>query len=111
MLNDKAIESLVNLNAIKNRQLQELVDILNNTTVGSITQDIDNIYNTLGVISNQIAALGSVLNITFNPDGTLLNNGYTAHRHDYEDSTINDTADGTGTISTETKQTGGVSDV
>lgn len=39
----------------------------------------------LSVINNKLEALATLLGITFNPDGTLSSETYTAHTHSYED--------------------------
>lgn len=77
-------DTLILSNLAKTRNLQKLVDKLNNTTTGSL--------------QNQISAIASILGITFNADGTL--DTHIPHTHSYEDN------DGT---TTETKTTGGIS--
>jgi len=77
------------------------------TRLGTAETDINNLEgrattseSRLDVVENQIAAIASVLGITFNPDGTLATEAYTAHTHSYEDDN--------GTT-TDTKTTAGVS--
>ena len=73
---------------IKARRLSALITKLQNTDIGTIHNDITNINNNINnlyaadqVIHNQIAAISSVLGISFNPDGTLLSEAYTTHTH------------------------------
>lgn len=62
----------------------------------------------INILKNKVAAIASVLGATFNPDGTLASETYSDHAHSYKDTTIADTADGTGSASTADKTTGGV---
>jgi hypothetical protein len=59
----------------------------------------------IGKLNAKISAISSVFGITFNEDGTLNTESYSSHKHNYEDSTITDTPDGSGTLQTSTKQT------
>lgn len=100
----------------KARVLNKLIEKLQNTTIGSLqddvssnTNEINNIYNTLTFMENQISAISSVLGITYNPDGTMISEQYSNHAHDYEDTIIPDTADGSGVEQTTEKETSGVS--
>ncbi len=86
---------------VKSRELQELIDTLNNTTVGNLQSQID-------LINRKIDAIAGLFSILFNTNGTLSSEAYTTHTHNYEDETIADTADGTGTSTTTTKTTTGV---
>jgi hypothetical protein len=60
------------------------------------------------IAMNKLNAIATVLGITFNSDGTLNTEAYSSHTHSYEDSTINDTADGTGTETVTVKSSSGV---
>ena len=121
-----------NLGAValtKARELQALIDILNNTTVGSLNEDItananaiislnadvDTLDGKVTTNTNAIASLNAKMNalatlftLVFNQDGSMASEAYTTHTHDYEDATIADTADGTGVESSTTKTTAGV---
>jgi len=87
---------------VKTRELNALIDTLNNTTIGTINDDIS-------MLNKKIDALSSVFGLVFNADGTLASEAYSTHTHKYEDDTIADTSDGTGETTTTTKTTQGVS--
>jgi hypothetical protein len=99
----------------KARQLDKLITELQNTTIGSLNDEVDNntlninnIHNTLTVMQTQIQSISNLFGITYNPDGTIQNENYTAHTHNYEDATISDTTDGSGVETSVTKESGGV---
>lgn len=118
-------DSQLNLGAAamgKSAYLQSLIDKLNTTTVGDLSARIDandvDIFNINGridsndvdiaLINKKINTIVSVLSIVFNTDGTLSSEAYSTHKHSYIDSTIADTADGTGAQTDTTKTTAGV---
>ncbi len=68
MVKNKSLEALINLNTIKTKELQALIDTLNNTTVGSL--------------NNQITALQNRCTLLENRCTTLENQ---KHTHSYED--------------------------
>ena len=74
----------------KTIELQNLINTLNNTTVGNLNAEITALKNRCTLLESQVLALQS-------------------HTHTYEDTTIADTADGSGAASSTTKTTGGVS--
>ena len=74
---------------------------LEKTTVGEILEEIQ-------TINNKMDAISEILGITFSQKGTLLSEGYTEHKHSYVDTTIPDTADGTGVLQSSTTETGAV---
>lgn len=80
-------------------------DSNNNITSNQIKTDVNTLDSSVDILNNKIAAIASVLGITFNADGTLATEEYTTHTHSYVDTTIADTADGTGTESETTKST------
>ncbi len=88
--------------------VQALIDKLNNTTVGGINSRIDGHGVLLALIHTKINTLASLFGIVFNADGTLNSEAYTTHTHSFIDSTITDTADGTGIKKDTTKTTTGV---
>jgi len=119
------IEGKLNLGAVamgKAAYLQSLIDKLNTTTVGYLSARIDandvDIFNISGridsndvdiaLINAKINTIASIFSIVFNADGTLNSEAYSVHKHSYIDSTIADTADGTGTQTDTTKTTTGV---
>ena len=122
-----------NLGAValtKARELQSLIDILNNTTIGSLSEDTTANANAIVAINNNITVLTNAVNINMNAisllnakidslatlfalgfdstTGALTTEAYTTHAHNYNDTTIADTADGTGTETITTKTTEGV---
>ena len=114
-----------NLGAValtKARELQALIDILNNTTVGSLSDDITantnaitginntlvSINNSISLINTKVSTLTSIFSIMLNTDGSLMSEAYSSHTHAYEDGTINDTVDATGTQTDTTRNTQGV---
>lgn len=84
------INKLGTVGFAKTIELQRLIDELNNTTVGTLSNDVS-------TLQTQVSTLIGQMN-------TLLN-----HTHTYTDTTISDTADGSGTASSTTKTTGGIS--
>lgn len=115
--------------SVKIRELQVLIDTLNNTTVGSLNEDIaanataiaantTNITaNTTAITANtsaialinaKLTAIAGLFGLVFDINGALTSNSYTSHTHTYEDATIADTADGTGTVTITAKNTQGV---
>ena len=112
---DKRAARLGKVAWIRTKKLNALISTLQNTTIGTINSDIEaielninNLYNTSIVTNNKIASIADIFGITFNPDGTAISQTYTQHTHEYTDSTILDTADGTGTVQSEDKETGAV---
>jgi len=133
------VNSKQNLGAVaivKTNHLQSLIDKLNNTTVGDISNRIDSNDTDISILSDRIDSndrdisslsdridsndtsialinekintLASLFSLVFNDDGTLDSEDYTTHTHDYIDSTISDTTDGTGEQTDTTKTTTGV---
>ncbi len=88
--------------------LQNLINTLNNTTVGSLSNDIGNIQTELTTLNTRIVNFASLFGVVFNPDGTITSEDYTTHKHNYKDKTINDTDDGTGVETDTTRETLGV---
>ena len=116
--------------------LQSLIDKLNSTTVGDLSDRIDSNDNDIAVLSGRIDSndtdisnlsdridsndtdialinqkidtIAAIFSIVFNSDGTLSSEEYSTHAHDYVDSTIADTEDGSGTQTDTTKTTAGV---
>lgn len=128
-----------NLGAVamgKAATLQALIDKLNSTTVGDLSDRIDSNNNDITVLSGRINSndidianisdridsnnadialinkkidtVAAIFSIVFNSDGTLSSEEYSTHAHDYVDSTIADTEDGSGTQTDTTKTTAGV---
>lgn len=94
------------------KKLDKLIEELQNTTIGSLnedvnanTQSINSINQTIQIIQTKLQSIAELFSITFNPDGTIASENYTNHTHSYTDSTISDTEDGTGTQTDNTKQT------
>ncbi len=119
------IESKLNLGAVamgKAAYLQSLIDKLNSTTVGDLSARIDSNDTDIATLSGRIDSndaditlintkidtIASLFSLVFNSDGTLSSEAYSSHKHDYIESTIADTADGTGTQTDTTKTTTGV---
>ncbi|MDQ7044719.1 MAG: hypothetical protein Q9M40_07100 [Sulfurimonas sp.] len=106
----------------KSRELETLIAVLNSTTIGSLVADISGLKNkdivyadalsdiatALSLIDTKITTLSNTLGITFNADGTLAQDNYTTHTHNYSDKTISDTVDATGVVTDETRQTQGI---
>ena len=121
---------------VKTAYLQSLIDKLNNTTVGglnaridsndidiatltgridsndidiaTLTARIDSNDTDITLINEKINTLASLFSLIFNSDGTLNSEAYTTHTHNYTNSTIQDTADGTGIQTDTTNTTTGV---
>jgi len=96
---------------VATRDLQALIDTLNNTTIGTLNTDIGNIQLALNVntvaitlINTKINSIASIFGVTFNPDGTLLTETYSTHAHTYSDATI----DATGIVTNTSRNTLGV---
>ena len=147
------LESKLNLGAVamgKSAYLQSLIDKLNSTTVGGLSDRIDSndtditvlggridsndtdistlsgraeSHDTdiatlsgridsndtdIALINEKINTIASLFSLLFNSDGSLSSEVYTSHVHEYIDSTIADTVDGTGTQTDTTKTTTGV---
>lgn len=74
----------------------------------SKNENSNNLYNANDIINAKINSIASLFGITFNIDGTVNLEAYTEHTHNYTDTTITDTTDGTGTEQTTNKVTTGV---
>lgn len=103
MLINGNIEKLAKLGVIKAHELQALIDVLNNTTVGELNSKVNSLESKVSALEDKNNSLESEVNSL----KQRLEN-YENHNHGYEDTTINDTADGSGTPSTTNKTTGGV---
>jgi uncharacterized protein YlxW (UPF0749 family) len=68
-------------------KVNRLINKLNNTTVGTLNNQIEALQNDVTTLKQQVTALQN-------------------HRHSYTDTTINDTADGSGIATEENKTTG-----
>lgn len=100
--------------------LQKMIDDIKKLDLVILSNKLDTIASILGVTFNvngtllsethstEINTLASILGVTFSVDKTLLSETYTAHKHNYFDATITDTADGTGVSSDAARQTQGV---
>ena len=113
---------LANVAVAKARELQSLIDTLNNTTVGGLSDRIDandlaitsldqantSTSEALSVVDNKLNAIATLFGIVFDNAGLITSEDYLSHTHSHEDATINDTTDGTGTESVATKTTQGV---
>ena len=80
----------------------------NDNDIATLGSRADSHDSDISLINTKIDTLATIFSIVFNADGTLNSEAYTAHTHDYVDSTIADTADGTGTQTDKTKTTTGV---
>ncbi len=116
-MNNKRVARLGRVAFIKTKKLDKLIATLQNTTIGTINDDINNIelninnlYNANDIINTKINSIASLFGITFNTDGTVNLEAYTQHTHDYTDTTITDTEDGTGTEQSTDKQTSGITE-
>ncbi|MDT8337579.1 MAG: hypothetical protein RQ763_00125 [Sulfurimonas sp.] len=142
-MNSKKSNNLGAVAITKARELEALIDILNNTTIGTLNEDIAANANdiatlnegitananaivainesiatlntaitanaeALAVIDAKIGALSTLFSLAFDVAGVLTTEAYTTHKHSYEDATIADTADGSGTETSTTKTTTGV---
>ncbi|MGB3988524.1 MAG: hypothetical protein WBK67_02405 [Minisyncoccales bacterium] len=124
---DKKSNSLGAVALAKARELQDLIDILNSTTVGDLVEQLalkatkqeltdglalkatkQELTDGLALVHAKINSLAAVFGATFNVDGTINIEEYTTHAHNYEDATIADPVDGSGAMTTETKTTQGV---
>jgi len=106
----------------KTSDLQSLIDTLNNTTVGGLSNDIaklttkvnsqdiliNNLQDSLTLAQSKIDSISAIFNILFDSLGAITQESYSAHTHQYSDLTIGDTADGTGVASSTPKNTQGV---
>jgi len=118
----KKNNKLASVAVAKARELQTLIDTLNSTTVGGLSDRIDennlaiaqlqqvntSTNETINVLINKLNALVSLFGIEFDSDEKITSEDYLSHTHSYEDATINDTTDGTGEESVTTKTTQGV---
>ena len=100
-MNNKQKIRLGRIAFTKTKKLNSLIQKLENTTIGSINEDIM-------VLQTQIQALANLFDITFDTNGNIVSEGYTNHFHEVEDSTITDTEDGSGTEVSSTKPTTGI---
>ncbi len=100
-MNDKRVARLGRVAFIKAKKLDKLIDILQNTTIGTINDDIN-------IIDTKINSIASLFGITFNTDGTIDTEAYTQHTHNYTDTTITDTEDGSGTEQAMDKETAAI---
>jgi hypothetical protein len=121
MLNKKS-NNLGVVALTKAKELQVLIDTLNNTTVGSLSDNITtnanaitginntlvSINNSINLINTKVSTLASIFSIMLNTDGSLLSEAYSSHTHAYLDGTINDTADATGSQTDTIRNTQGV---
>lgn len=88
----------------------DTVNALNNT-INDLNNVINNLNSTisdLNIAEQKIDEIANLLGITFDANGILTAEEYTTHTHGYEDSTITDTADGTGALTTTNKTTEGI---
>ncbi|QDF29008.1 hypothetical protein [Halarcobacter anaerophilus] len=99
----------------KTKQLNALIQELRNTTIGSLNEDVNananaiiQIDEALTIINAKIDSLSNLFGITYNTDGTIATESYTTHTHNYEDTTINDTVDGSGSETATQKESGEV---
>lgn len=80
----------------------------NKVLLDSISQkDFDAISNNteaINLLNARVNSIANLFGITFDSNGAIVSENYTSHTHSYEDDTIN----GTGVVSTETKSTSGV---
>jgi len=83
--------NLGTVSIVKVRELQRLIDELKNTNVANLTE-------VLTLTNTKLDALAALFGATFNLNGTLAGESYSAHTHNYTDATITDTADGSGTL-------------
>jgi hypothetical protein len=98
MAKDKS-NKLSKLALSKSYTIQALIDKLNNTTVGNLSDriddndyDIGNIQTSLNTLNNNINLINtkmsnfaSLFGVTFNADGTINTENYSIHKHDYID--------------------------
>ena len=68
----------------------------------------EQIVDDVALLQSQVLSLVTLLNSTFNGLGNIDVDGYSSHTHDYNDGTIADTDDGTGTQTDTNRTTGGV---
>lgn len=136
MINSKKNANLGAVALTRTRDLQALIDTLNNTTVGSLANDMaanataiatlnehltlrdsDISENTTAIainstaitlLSTKLSSLCTLFGVVFDESGNVVAQEYSTHTHDYADATIADTADGTGVESSTTKTTTGV---
>ncbi len=114
-MNDKRLARLGRVAFNRTKRLDELIAKLQNTTIGTISGDIDNIklnidnlYSANDIINTKINSIASIFGVTFNTNGTLLDENYSQHTHTYTDKAITDTEDGSGEEETVGRETGGV---
>lgn len=88
-INEKRLMSLLG-------QVKREVKRLEKTTVGALVSDVEDLKNELSSLTDEFEALKQKLS------------NYENHTHEYQDETISDTQDGTGTSTTESKNTTGV---
>jgi hypothetical protein len=98
MAKDKS-SKLSKLALSKSYNIQALIDKLNNTTAGDLSDridgndyDIENLQTNLTSINTNINLINTKINnfanlfgITFNADGTIDTENYLTHKHDYID--------------------------
>jgi len=80
----------------------------NDTDISNLSDRIDSNDTDIALINQKIDTIAAIFSIVFNSDGTLSSEEYSTHAHDYVDSTIADTEDGSGTQTDTTKTTAGV---
>lgn len=109
--NTSAIDTLAtSLQAVSNKadENETSIDALS-TSLQSLSQQVSENASAIALINSKIDAIASIFSVIFNTDGSLSSQGYTSHMHSYEDGTIADTVDGTGTQTDTTRTTQGVS--
>ena len=77
-------------------------DTLNQVTINQIKTDV-------ALLIQKVSALATMLSSSFDGAGNILTDGYAIHTHGYIDTTISDTADGSGVSTDTSKTTAGVS--
>ena len=115
MLESKRAVRLGKIAYLRTKKLNDLIATLQNTTIGGLLLRVENneddiitLDDRIDLLNTKMNSIASLFGITFNTDGTINTESYTPHTHGYTDSTIPDTADGTGTVQSEDKETGAV---
>lgn len=102
-------------NAVINNDLLDRADIAidvlgitTNRVSNRLVLDASVLSDKLDLVSNKMDAIAALFGMTFDVDGVLTAENYTAHTHDYNDKTISDTGDGTGVETDTARVTAGV---
>ena len=103
-------DTILNNDLLDNANIMmSVLGVSTNRVNNRLVVDASILSDKLDLVSNKLDVIASVLGVTFNVDGTLDAETYSTHTHGYNDETIADTDDGTGTSTDTARTTSGVS--